>query len=143
MISKLEQGTSEEGRSWLSADNSVVPCWGVGSGHCRNWVIALLPPSGWNWKRILLLSFKSLAFQVLCPPISCSSLPDLEVFCLFPALLHPCRLYLYFGMLFAFAWFQVMDSCFICPDGFEKPTQNGLSLGNATQVALERPQGIS
>lgn len=29
---KARTGTSEEGRSWLAAGNSLVPCWRVGSG---------------------------------------------------------------------------------------------------------------
>lgn len=137
MTSKLEQGPQKKAGAGCRQLASAM----LGR---RKWVVALLLPSGRNWKRILLLSFRSREFQVLCPPISCFSLPDLELFCLFPALLHPCRLYLYFGMLLAFFFslFQVMDS-FLCPDGFEKPTQNGASLGSATQVALEGPHRIS
>lgn len=124
MTSKLEQGPQKKAGAGCRQLASAM----LGR---RKWVIALLLPSGRNWKRILLLSFKSREFQVLCPPISCFSLPDLELFCLFPALLHPCRLYLYFGMLFAFFLFFF----FVPSNGqFSLPSWQGLSLENLPRL---------
>lgn len=82
---------------------------------------------GQNLERVLFLLSKSLEFLALCPCYS--SLPNLKLFCLFLASLHPHHLYLHFGMLLAFVLFQLMDRCFICSHRFEKATFIGNTAG--------------